>query len=53
MWNKIIADTRSGSFPSTLALAGIFLEPMAPTFDTVADAMPNTWGGFSWSLFDS
>ena len=53
MWSKIIADTTSGSFPSALELAGIFTEPMAPTFETVADAMPNTWGGFSWSLLDS
>ena len=53
MWSKIIADTTSGSFPSTLGLAGIFLEPMAPTFDTVADAMPNTWGGFSSSFLES
>ena len=53
MWNKIISDTRSGSFPSTLELAGIFTEPMAPTFETVADAMPNTWGGFSSSFLES
>ena len=53
MWSKIIADTTSGSFPSALELAGIFTEPMAPTFETVADAMPNTWGGFSSSFLES
>ena len=53
LWNKIIADKTPSSFPSKLEFAGLFAEPMAPSFETVADAMPNTWGGFSWSLFDS
>ena len=26
---------------------------MAPTFDTVADAMPDTWGGFKSGMFHS
>lgn len=32
LWSEISADTTSGSFPSTLELAGIFAESMEPTF---------------------
>ena len=53
MWSQIVADTTSGSFPSAIGQSGIFLEPMAPTFDTVADAMPDTWGGFKTGLLHS
>mgnify|MGYP000857258679 CR=1 FL=1 len=46
IWSQISATAgTSGSFPSTLGLGGIFLEPMAPTLDTISDAMPNTWYG--------
>ena len=39
LWSQIIADTTSGHFPG-LKLPGLFLESMAPTFETKADAMP-------------
>ena len=43
LWNKIIEDKTPSSFPSKLEFAGLFAEPMGPSFETVADAMPNTW----------
>ena len=39
LWAKIISDTSSGSFPSSLELPGIFVESMEPTFKTKGDAM--------------
>ena len=40
LWTQIEADTTSGSFPSSVELAGIFLESMEPTFAAPGDAMP-------------
>ena len=40
LWNQVIADTSSGSFPSALELPGIFVESMEPTFTGKGDAMP-------------
>jgi hypothetical protein len=45
LWNNIIADRSSGSFPSTLELAGIFTEAMGPTFTTPGDQMPSEYFG--------
>ena len=41
LWEQITADENSGSFPSSLELAGIFIEPMNPTFVTQGDQMPS------------
>jgi len=32
LWSKITKDTTSGTFPTNLELAEIFLESMMPTF---------------------
>lgn len=39
LWTEIAADTTPAKFPSAAELAGIFLESMNPTFETVGDAM--------------
>lgn len=36
-----MADTKSGKFPSSLELPGVFVESMAPSFDGKGDAMPS------------
>jgi len=40
LWAKVIENRSSGSFPSGLEIAGIFVESMAPTFTTKGDQMP-------------
>jgi hypothetical protein len=40
LWEKVSANKISGSFPSGAAIAGIFVESMAPTFTTKGDQMP-------------
>lgn len=42
LWNKVIADTTRGTFPSTLSMPGLFLESMKTTFETAGDLMPST-----------
>ena len=39
LWSEITSDSKSGSFPSKVGLAGIFVEAMEPSFSTKGDAM--------------
>ena len=46
LWNNIIADTSSSSFPDKMKLLGIFAESMEPTFSHTGDAMPEKTFGY-------
>jgi len=43
IWENVISDTSSASWPSALSLGGIFLESMCPTFRQEGDQMASEW----------
>lgn len=40
LWNEISANTESGSYPSALGQAKVFIESMKPSLNFVSDMMP-------------
>jgi hypothetical protein len=45
LWSQVTAETSRGKFPSTVSMAGMFVESMNPTFDTAGDLMPSGFFG--------
>lgn len=43
IWENVISDTTSTSWPSAFSLGGIFLESMCPTFRQEGDQMASEW----------